>query len=331
MNLDSSKIHLISNNQISSHTAAQLRALKVNTWKGWHCAAGIKSLYIQHDGVVYRSVCKIGGPVDSSIYDQNIPKLTNWQECNISLCFCGSDIQIPKVKNKEDIDKKFDLTKLNLEKVKLVSDPKELYLGNIHNQHPKQITWEIGRRCNYDCWYCAPSSHNNYEAHKTLGSFMHALNNLEKNWINGERVKFIFTGGEPTFNPNFKKFVKNINDRKHLIHTTTNGSHNFKYYSELIEFSMIAFSAHITSIEQKNNYNKFLDNLKAAKENNKNNLWIGVSIMFQPGKLNIIKKLYDDAKNILNKNINVNLLHAHENLKLLQYSQEELDWVRENG
>jgi organic radical activating enzyme len=149
-------------------------------------------------------------------------------------------------------------------------------------------------------------------------------------------MKFVFTGGEPTFNPDFLEFVTYLHDDLlHIIHTTTNGSHTPAYYSKLIQVSDIGFSAHLTYLERPEIYKKFIDNIKSANESRQSNHnaslnWLGVRIMLQPGKLDMAKKLYNDCKEII-PNVNVDLLHG-TNKQILPYSQEEIDWVTEaNG
>ena len=31
-----------------------------------------------------------------------------------------------------------------------------------------QVTWDLGRRCNYDCSYCPTHRHDNFSSHATL-------------------------------------------------------------------------------------------------------------------------------------------------------------------
>src|SRR5690606_21738046 len=81
--------------------------------------------------------------------------------------------------------------------------------------------------------------------HKTYGSLKHAIDTLEIKWLKGRRCKFTFTGGEPTFNPEYMTIIKELVANKHVIHTTTNGSRTAKYYAELLEMSSIGFSIHL--------------------------------------------------------------------------------------
>jgi len=42
-------------------------------------------------------------------------------------------------------------------------DTVDLLDGNVF-----QVTWDIGRRCNYDCSYCPAHRHDNFSPHATL-------------------------------------------------------------------------------------------------------------------------------------------------------------------
>ncbi len=74
------------------------------------------------------------------------------------------------------------------------------------------VTWDVGRRCNYDCTYCPPHRHDNFSPHaqletlKKTGQFIFDYSNLLMKYKSNKGVNINFTGGEPTNNPNFLKF-----------------------------------------------------------------------------------------------------------------------------
>lgn len=88
-------------------------------------------------------------------------------------------------------------------------DTIDLLDGNVF-----QVTWDLGRRCNYDCSYCPTHRHDNFSSHATLeelkssAEFVFEYIDL---YMQHRYYKFAsigFTGGEPTVNPNFIRFVK---------------------------------------------------------------------------------------------------------------------------
>jgi molybdenum cofactor biosynthesis enzyme MoaA len=81
-----------------------------------------------------------------------------------------------------------------------------------------QVTWDLGRRCNYDCSYCPAHRHDNFSPHASLDELKSAVDFLfeyidvymEKRSY--KHTSISFTGGEPTVNPNFIPFVKYLKE-----------------------------------------------------------------------------------------------------------------------
>ena len=77
-----------------------------------------------------------------------------------------------------------------------------------------QITWDLGRRCNYDCTYCPAHRHDNFSKHATLDQlkdnvdFLFEYTDLYMQHRHLKIANVGFTGGEPTVNPNFIPFSK---------------------------------------------------------------------------------------------------------------------------
>jgi len=77
-----------------------------------------------------------------------------------------------------------------------------------------QVTWDLGRRCNYDCSYCPVTRHNNFSPHASLDSlkknaeFMFEYIDTYMEYRTYKMAAITFTGGEPTVNPHFMEFVK---------------------------------------------------------------------------------------------------------------------------
>lgn len=88
-------------------------------------------------------------------------------------------------------------------------DTVDLLDGNVF-----QVTWDLGRRCNYDCSYCPSHRHDNFSPHASLedliknSDFVLEYINLYMTYRNFKRASISFTGGEPTVNPNFIPFIE---------------------------------------------------------------------------------------------------------------------------
>ena len=77
-----------------------------------------------------------------------------------------------------------------------------------------QVTWDLGRRCNYDCSYCPVTRHDNFSPHASLEELKSNTDFLFEyidTYMQYRKFKFTsigFTGGEPTVNPNFIPFIQ---------------------------------------------------------------------------------------------------------------------------
>ena len=243
----------VSGKDRSLHSTDWVHSTGHNKWKGWYCAAGMRTLYIDFDGNVFIGTCGVGGWY-GNIFRQGLAPdkhLNEWVKCPLESCACGSDMYAPKVRSKSLIPKNmYDLyapARDFLDKgnafrdVSQVEDPE--VVTSLTTCKQKVVIWDLGRRCNYSCSYCYPDSHNNYEAHKSLGSLQHAVQGLHDWWLCGEPAYFVITGGEPTLHPQYLEFARFMVEKGHRLHTTTNGSRDAKFYSELIALSQITFWA----------------------------------------------------------------------------------------
>lgn len=113
-----------------------------------------------------------------------------------------------------------------------------------------QITWDLGRRCNYDCTYCPVTRHDNFSPHASLEDLKNGVDfvfqyiDTYTEYRLDKRASINFTGGEPTVNPNFIEFVRYIDKeyKKNYMHKwdaklsiTTNGAMSKKMADAIIE------------------------------------------------------------------------------------------------
>ena len=125
-------------------------------------------------------------------------------------------------------------------------DTVDLLTGNIF-----QVTWDLGRRCNYDCTYCPAHRHDNFSKHATLDELKNSVDFLFgyiDTYMEHRHLKkdtsISFTGGEPTVNPNFIPFAKYLKEEyerryKDKWHAgfalTSNGAFSQKMADAIIE------------------------------------------------------------------------------------------------
>lgn len=128
------------------------------------------------------------------------------------------------------------------------------------NDDPFMITWDLGRRCNYDCSYCPSYRHDNFSSHASLDElkntteFLFSYIELVSKYRKNKDFFVSFTGGEPTVNPNFIEFAKYIKSQYSLryadkfslkLDMTSNGAMGSKVAKALIEnFDYITVSYH---------------------------------------------------------------------------------------
>ena len=106
-----------------------------------------------------------------------------------------------------------------------------------------QVTWDVGRRCNYDCSYCGPFRHNNWSPHaslddlKSTADFVLDYCDLYVKYRTVKEVNLNFTGGEPTTNRNLIQLFEYIREQKRdydiSIALTTNGAFPDKLIPEI--------------------------------------------------------------------------------------------------
>jgi organic radical activating enzyme len=269
---------------------------KSNHWKDWHCAAGTENIHITADGNVFGATCKVGGLL-ANIYDHFAVFPRYWLRCSKEACACGSDMQIRKVKNFEQIEiaEKLKASDLNFQESNIGETE---FVGSMYDFEPRlTCTWDLGRRCNYSCDYCNSSISNNFESHKSKGSLEFGFANIRQSFLKGQRAKFIFTGGEPTINPAYLDFVKMIRSEGHLVHTQTNGSLTPEYYGELIKHSFIGISIHLKFFNQERLFRNIEAILQAKLSDQQYQYqWFGVRIMAVPGQVQQAVKLHDDLQ-----------------------------------
>lgn len=123
------------------------------------------------------------------------------------------------------------------------------------NVDPFMITWDLGRRCNYDCSYCPAHRHDNFSKHAPIEELMQTVDFVLEyvttimKYRDGKECYISFTGGEPTVHPRFIQFSQYIKTKRQTIGNafklsldlTTNGA-----MSERIADAVIDSFDHVT-------------------------------------------------------------------------------------
>jgi len=270
--------------QFADYSTDDLVGQRLNSFLGWYCGLGSENLFVDMDGNIFGASCRVGGTLGNIYEDFEIPSA--WIKCNRSLCSCGADLFIPKAKNRESLGllrKTRGLASQNEKKCAEITS--FAAIERTHSSKQKQIYWEIGRRCNYDCSYCWPFIHNKTDRHKSLQELVSATEKVLQKFAKGSLVNFIISGGEPSLNPDFLPWARFIASLGHHLSVHSNGSRLPDFYRELIYFGDLNLSAHFEFVD----IEKFAKVVAAVTHEKvqKNNIGVGhleVKLMMAPGR-----------------------------------------------
>jgi sulfatase maturation enzyme AslB (radical SAM superfamily) len=208
-----------------------------------------------------------------------------------------------------------------------------------------QVTWDTGRRCNYDCSYCPAHRHDNFSPHATLEElkantdFLYKYIDTYMQYRNFKLTSISFTGGEPTVNPNFIpfiKYLKNEYEEKYAdrweagFALTTNGAMSKKMAQAVMEnFGHATVSYHSESNKKLKQQVK--DRLLQFHDEGSNyNFTFSVNVMFHAEYFDECKELCEFLDScgikyvprIIGEEATSRSNLAH------QYTEEQLDYLK---
>ena len=232
--------------------------------------------------------------------------------CTFDKCGCGADVILSKYKEKKyqnflqvthKGDKEPNVTS------NYVKEIDETTGVEMNFPIPYQVLWDISRRCNYDCNYCWPNSHNNKEEFPSYEAIIKVIDMIVDNWANNNQIRWNFGGGEPTMHPQFLDIIKYLKKRNQWVLITTNGSRSTKFWQEACKYiNTINMSAHFQSMDQfKNNEDRFIKNCETIMDYHDavdDDFWLEIKLMTPPGFL--------DRANNFKQKLNVERLKLQE-------------------
>jgi MoaA/NifB/PqqE/SkfB family radical SAM enzyme len=209
-----------------------------------------------------------------------------------------------------------------------------------------QVTWDTGRRCNYDCSYCPIHRHDNFSKHATLDElkknvdFLYEYTDLYMQYRKTKIASFGFTGGEPTVNPNFIPFAQYLKAQYELKYKdrweagfalTTNGA-----MSEKMGFAVMENFAHATVSYHAESDNKLKTQVKDrilqfAYQGPLHEFTVSVNVMFHAEYFDECKELceflqaheVDFVPRVIGEEPDSKPSFAH------QYNEEQLQWFKD--
>ena len=160
---------------------------------------------------------------------------------------------------------------------------------------PMMVTWDLGRRCNYDCTYCESTRHNNYSKHRTFDELKGTLDFIKKySALYGhDKVNVNFTGGEPTVNPDFWKLTEHINKHNNFnLSLTTNGAWAVKRTKAIVrDFKGITVSYHAEADPLLRD--RVIENILALHDSR---IWLQVNVMLHTDHWDHCVAIYEKLK-----------------------------------
>jgi len=98
------------------------------------------------------------------------------------------------------------------------------------------ISWILGRFCNYKCSYCWPYARSDQPDHQTLEVYKSTVNEIKRQArLNGfTQFHWSFSGGEPTAYKDLLNLIKHLDETEspyQSIHMTTNLSPGSKWWN----------------------------------------------------------------------------------------------------
>jgi organic radical activating enzyme len=310
---------------------------KLNSFEGWKCDAGVQNLYIDFDGRVWISNCA-GAPFNVTNlgarkpwgylgkYNIEFPLPTSNVDCPKKYCGCGSDIVINKQRPGHT-----NLT--NSVKVIPITEVKTVNSVRTSYDLPKQILWDIGRRCNYDCSYCWPSVHNTTDPHKNFDDLKFTADYCIDRWADGKKINWYFGGGEPTLNPDFEPFVDYLSSRGQWIMLVTNGSQGPSYWTKNADnYDTLIFSAHFEFMKPELFAKNFSKVVEVISNKPKKLSTFVVKLMTKPGEVEHSKSFVDKLKmesnySMLPQNIKDKIMFDMVPLRDIQQGNQLIDYT----
>ena len=154
-----------------------------------------------------------------------------------------------------------------------------------------EVTWTLGKRCNYDCSYCSPAIHDWVSPHIPLEIFKDALSQLNS-WAISQNKTFNinFTGGEPFVHPDIVEILKMSSEcsaAEGNLGVVSNGSMPLKLYQESLKYTnSLHLSLHLNRSDEE--IQTTLDKIIFLNSHYPDR-WINLQVMCLPGKFEFIE------------------------------------------
>jgi organic radical activating enzyme len=185
------------------------------------------------------------------------------------------------------------------------------------------ITWSLHNLCNFRCDYCPPNLNNGTTKNISFEHVEKFYNSLKAK-IPNKKFIFAFSGGEPTFHPEFIDMIKFLSDNGCEICMTTNGSRSLDWWHKAepyVDHLVISYHPGWTKTAKLKENIDFLVNTT----------WVNLDLMMNPTHWDEIISLGDSYKN--RSNIAVTYLPIQKDFGngangLIDYTDAQLEFLK---
>ena len=165
------------------------------------------------------------------------------------------------------------------------------------------VSWILGRFCNYNCSYCWPYAHGDKPDYQPLITNLKTIESIKSQANNNGFNKFhwSFSGGEPTAYQELLAIMYEVS--KDSIHMTTNLSPSINWWDRYLTMTRAARRRSITA----SFHHEFADEKEFGDKIlylMKNNVFVTINQVMVPSKFN---ELYERCKRFNDRGINVTL------------------------
>lgn len=176
------------------------------------------------------------------------------------------------------------------------------------------VSWLLGRYCNYHCSYCWPYASTRKKDHRDPELVLMTIDEIKRqareNGYNS--FHFSFSGGEPTFHPQYLEFMEYLADdvencNYHTIHMTSNCSRKMKWFEEYAKIvskfhrASITASFHKEHLDTPEKVSDFADKLEYCQTQD---IQVTINQVMVPNRF---EELWDEAMYFHERGINVTL------------------------
>lgn len=271
---------LTENGNVYNTSATELNKNKYTYTNGWHCDLGENVLFVNTKKAavgevnIRASVCPNKGKL-----------------CTQKLCWCPTDVAIPKAKNKSWLDKLYDID-ASLNYPIFNFDETVMAYGGINTlkNNALHIDWTIIKQCNYDCSYCPPNIHDNIARYSSFVESKPYVEDALSGYKLDRPITITISGGEPTLHPDIEEFLiyaKSITDDVIVL---TNGTANKQKMLQLEKYCRFLITLHHEYVNDKF-MDKIIDYLKESKANNEIQLMDAFDLEKNKIKIDLLKEL----------------------------------------